>query len=191
MCRWAIVCAAALLSSGLTSAEAQSEAPRTLSEGLTLHKIAIDNDRNAILLRVSLEKFDVRVLAALAPLRDVALYAQTSPERAARGYFLREYGRMYDALAVLAGGYIADFSPPTPLGLVASNGVVASPPHESWLTEGVFCSDSGRARIGKLDDGANPVSFRDCLQAGPLLLLDGKQPADVPSTRATGTWLWA
>jgi hypothetical protein len=87
------------------------------------------------------------VLTALVPIDVPNISPTQTLERAARGYFLKDYRTLYRAKAVLSGGYIASFSPPMALGLVKSNGVVANEFHKSWLTEGFFCSDVGRVKI--------------------------------------------
>ena len=86
----------------------------------------------------------------------------------------------------ISGGYLSSFSPPTPLGLVKSNGVLVSRPHDSWLVEGLYCENGSEAVIVKWQEENDLSSFRDCLQAGPILLLGGKQPQDVPSVESTG-----
>ena len=77
----------------------------------------------------------------------------------------------FDAVAVLSGGYIETYSPPTPLGFVKSSGRRFSGFHKSWLTDSVFCSDRGEAVIDYTENAdVDPARFRDCVQAGPLLL---------------------
>ena len=166
---------------GPSQAEAQ-DSPQTIADGLELHRASLGRGE-ATYLRVDLGKFDVRVLTALVPIDEPNISPTQTLERAARGYFLKDYRTLYGAKAVLSGGYIASFSPPMALGLVKSNGVIANEFHKSWLTEGLFCSDVGRVKI---DDDVDKDEFRDCLQTGPLLLLRGQPPRDGRSTRASG-----
>lgn len=140
-----------------------------LSSGVTIHYV-----------RVALDKYDVRVLAARVPLVERAQQVQRSIERSASGYTLDEYQRRYRALAVLSGGYIDDYSPPTPLGMVRSNGVQFGAIHRSWLVDGFYCARAGHAVITRVDNDQARNGFRDCVQSGPLLLLD-KQPVRDPS----------
>jgi hypothetical protein len=157
--------------------------PQVIADGLVLHQATVAEGRLATYLRVDLEKFDVRVLSALLPRKDDK--AQAAPERAARGFFLNDYRTLHNAEAVLSGGYIASFSPPTPLGLIKSDWTVVNAPHESWLTDGYFCSEPGRAQIQRWIDLA---AFRDCLQAGPILLLQGEPPKDLGRSRRPGSY---
>jgi hypothetical protein len=98
---------------------------------------------------------------------------------------LEDYSNLEHALAVLSGGYIAAFAPPTPLGFVKSNGVVLNAPHETWVVEGVLCTKKGQLIIRTWSSGADE-NFPDCLQAGPILLLGGKEPNDLPSRETNG-----
>ena len=78
-----------------------------------------------------------------------------------------------EAVAVLAGGYIASYSPPTPLGLVKSNGLITSSEHHSWLTDGFFCTDGNEAVIRTAEKNGTVSQFSDCVQTGPILILNG------------------
>jgi hypothetical protein len=179
--RFAAVTGLALAVSG-AHAPARAE-QKPLAVGLTLERIAGAAGSTRNYLRADLGKIDVRVLSPLVP--DVTgspSGVSYNVERGAKGFFLSDYLHRYRAAAVLAGGYTVSFSPPTPLGFVKSNGVTANyPARPTWATEGVFCSDRGRAVIEPFGDGAGVGAFRDCLQAGPLLLLNGAPPTGVPS----------
>jgi len=69
---------------------------------------------------------------------------------------------------------------------VKSDRVLVSSPHDSWLTEGFVCSDMGKVSIFAKDRPSDLEPFRDCLQSGPLLLVGGKPPSDLPSRRTGG-----
>jgi hypothetical protein len=142
-----------------------------------LIKSKLPNGVEISYVRVPLDKFDIRVLAARVPMFERAQQVQNlNPERASSGYSLREYLGHYGALAVLSGGYIDSYSPPTPLGLVRSNGLQISGIHNSWLVDGLFCSNPGHAEITLVDMDPMRQNFRDCVQSGPLLLLDKEKP---------------
>jgi hypothetical protein len=164
--------------------ETAKSAPPNLPDHLSFQQVHLSDNKNVFFVRAPLEFFDVRVLSPL-----VQFSAQTragDPERAARGYFLQDYLRRFDAIAILSGGYIDTYSPPTALGFVKSDGNILSKEHTTWLTEGVFCSDSGRAIIETVGASADRPKFRDCLQAGPLILSKGKPPTDLPSRKSSG-----
>jgi hypothetical protein len=123
-------------------------------------------------IRVDLSNFDVRVITPLVSLSGNQP-ASNNPERMPQGFLLSDYLTRYHAIAVMSGGYIDSYSPPTALGFVKSNGTLVAPPHNSWLTNGLFCSDVGRAVIQSASPLSNRSDLRDCLQAGPFLLSAG------------------
>lgn len=184
---WAQAATVSMFGLLLMAAQAQAEdSVGTISDGLVLHRTTAGDGQRAVYLRVNPDKFDVRVLTALAPLSDYKTAKIRSLERAPRGFFLRDYLRISSAAAVLSGGYLASFSPPEPLGFIKSNNVLANSVHDSWLTEGVFCSGVGQAQIERMRAPDDYAEYRDCLQAGPLLLIEGKPPFDAPSAQAHG-----
>jgi hypothetical protein len=156
--------------------------PRQVGDGAVLFRVVFSDKTDITALRVAPEKLDIRVLAAVVPIPDSPSRQLSNPERRARGYSLEEYLRRYSALAVMSGGYIDTYSPPTPLGLVKSNGILVQKPHRSWLVEGLFCSDIDRAQILLIENLEDQGRFRDCVQAGPVLLKGGIEP-DLPSRR--------
>jgi hypothetical protein len=137
------------------------------AQGLNIESQDLGSGKAAKYIRVDLGHFDVRVISPLVSLGGQAI--ASNPERAPQGLSLLEYLIRYGALAVMSGGYIDTYSPPTALGFVKSNGTLVAPPRNSWLTNGLFCSDEGRAVI----QSGIPDNFRDCLQAGPVLLSGG------------------
>ncbi len=153
------------------------------ANGISIQSVQLAGGKNLHIIRVSLDSFDIRVLSPLVPLDGAERYNR-DPDRVARGYYLDDYKRRFGADAVLAGGYINTYSPPTSLGLVRSNGQVVSPQRESWLVEAALCSDKGSIKIDLVDLVRLP--FRDCVQAGPLLLKAGKSPNELASRKAPG-----
>jgi hypothetical protein len=150
-------------------------------DGIFVQTIQIAAGKNMNLIKFPLDRFDVRVLSP--SLNWTEGYGR-DPDRKAKGFYLEDYKRRFDAVAVQAGGYIDSYSPPTSLGLVRSNGQVVSRQRDSWLTEAALCSDTGNVKIDLVDLVRLP--FRDCVQAGPLLLRSGKPPSDLPSRKAPG-----
>jgi hypothetical protein len=160
--------------------------PKLIEPGLTLERILVTPGSTRNYLRADTAKIDVRILSPLVP--DLAAPSPVGNYGiAAKGLFLADYLRRYRAAVVLAGGYTVSLSPPTPLGLVKSNGVTTNYPAHvvTWAAEAVFCSDRGRALIEPFRPSADYKGFRDCIQAGPLLLLNGAAPTDVPSVQAS------
>jgi len=150
---------------------------------LVLKQIKIANAAvDVSYVRVSLKDSDVRVLAASAP-DDVQSTRPLYSDRSASGYSLQDYQVRYGAFAVVSGGYFDSYSPPTPWGLLKSNGTQISEVRRSWLTDGFFCSDVGHVEIMSVSNDAARVGFRDCVQSGPLLLL-GKKPVNDPTRDA-------
>jgi hypothetical protein len=143
------------------------------TKDLNIQSQQISSGKIVNYVRIDLVDFDVRVLTPLVLLRDTPSSA-SNPERMPQGLFLSDYLVRYGAVLVMSGGYIDSYSPPTSLGFVKSNSTLVTPPHNSWLTNGVFCSDAGRATIQLVDPEANRPNFRDCLQAGPLLVSAGQ-----------------
>ena len=135
----------------------------------------LTGEKSAYYLRVDLGDDDVRVLSPLVPLSSASV-ANRNPERMPQGFFLENYLVQYNAIAVSSGGYMSSYSPPMTLGFLKSNGMSVARPHNSWLTNGLFCSNADRAAIQLVGAEFEPPSFRDCLQAGPVLLRDGSPP---------------
>jgi hypothetical protein len=163
---------------------------KIVAEGLELNRIELSDNKSANYLRISLDKVDVRVLTPLVPLsRGDKTFVDTAGElsRVTRGFFLEDYKRQYNALAIISGGYIETYSPPTPLGFVKSNKIRVSVPQDSWLTNAMFCSDEGRASIQLMNPVTDRPEFRDCLQAGPMLLRGGKPPSDLVDMPTSGS----
>jgi hypothetical protein len=157
-----------------------------IEPGVTLETNIGANGLGQYVLRVELGRFDVRVVAAAVQILGPETGGDPEyNERAAKGFFLVDYFRRYRATAVMGGGYTASFSPPTPFGLVKSSGVTINPSHVTWATEGVFCSDKGRVAIAISGTAADNPDFRDCFEAGPLLLLNSLPPVGVPSVQSS------
>lgn len=121
-------------------------APLAFAKGPEIQAQQLAGGKLAHYLRVDLSNYDVRVLSPLVPL-SAASVANGNPERMPQGLFLADYLARYNAIAVSSGGYMASYSPPMALGFVKSNGMTIARPHNSWLTNGLFCSNADRAVI--------------------------------------------
>lgn len=143
------------------------------SGGIALEVLDLGGGKHVSFADFAVESFTLRVLTPLVSPEGKAVTAN-GRDRAAQGLFLADYAQRYRTVAVSSGGYIESFSPPTPLGFVKSRGIIISRSHESWLTDGVICSDDGRISIDAAGRTPDNSQFQDCLQAGPLLLKQGK-----------------
>lgn len=99
------------------------------------------------------------------------------------GLTLKEYAENGLYKLVQSGGFLSSWTPPYPLGYVKIGGREYSRPHNSWLTEGTFCTDGKKFEIFKYDE-AKTQAFLSCLQAGPVISLEGKDK--LLKTRNTG-----
>lgn len=92
------------------------------------------------------------------------------------GLAMRDFADLTGAAAVLAGGYVATFSPVQPLGYVRSGSRVSSRSHQSWLVDAMLCANWLDFELD-LFDTLYPKrdSYADCLQIGPMVVLDGKR----------------
>ncbi len=157
-------------------------------DSLNLRHIQLADNKRLHFVRVSLQLHDVRILSPLITLNadGYARRVSGNPERAVRGVYLQEYLTRFGADAVGSGGYIDSYSPPSSLGFVKSGGITLNSEHNSWLTEAIFCSDRGKATIALAKLFPASSEFRDCIQAGPLLLQNGKAPSEIPSHKSSG-----
>jgi len=92
------------------------------------------------------------------------------------GLAMRDFADLTGAVAVLAGGYVASFSPVQPLGYVRSGSRVSNRSHRSWLVDAMLCSNWRNFELGLFDElYKKRDSYADCLQIGPMVVLDGKR----------------
>jgi Phosphodiester glycosidase len=99
------------------------------------------------------------------------------------GYTLKEYFEFGSHEVVQSGGFFYGLSPPTSLGLVKIKNQEYSSTHKSWLTTGLFCSNGKNVIIGDVKE-VNPEKWISCLQAGHLVLKNGKNVMNIQSN----TW---
>lgn len=118
--------------------------------------------------RVNLKKRSVRIVSS----HSLALKNDSNSHLG--GYNLSEYQKLTNSPLVLSGGYLSSWQPALPLGLVKVNGVQANRPHLSWLVDGLFCTNGKEVIIDKYSSIEQTRNWLDCLQAGPLLIKDGK-----------------
>ncbi|MEA2895473.1 MAG: hypothetical protein QOJ84_1088 [Bradyrhizobium sp.] len=95
------------------------------------------------------------------------------------GSTLWDYLRDERASAVFTGGYLGSFSPATPIGLVRykSKTINNLKPSDPVLT-GLLCfgrqNDDSAILIVGLPQASSVEEWNSCLQAGPLIIVDGK-----------------
>ena len=124
--------------------------------------------------RVNLKKRSVRIVSS----HSLALKNDSNSHLG--GYNLSEYQKLTNSPLVLSGGYLSSWQPALPLGLVKVNGVQANRPHLSWLVDGLFCTNGKEVIIDKYSSIEQTRNWLDCLQAGPLLIKDGKIIKNAP-----------
>jgi uncharacterized protein YigE (DUF2233 family) len=84
---------------------------------------------------------------------------------------ITDYAINTDALVVISGGFMSSFRPPSPLGELMISGKRLSPPHKSWLTTGIFCTDGKNYSVGEFEN--YKIGPReDCIQTGPMFIHD-------------------
>jgi len=99
-----------------------------------------------------------------------------SPEKGQDGDTLVGFQARYEASVVLSGGFLKSFYPPTPLGFVKHGGEILNRGVTSDLLTGVLLASRRSVRIERYENDACSSAWSDCLQSGPLLVLQG-QPA--------------
>lgn len=122
-------------------------------------------------LRLGLNTYSLKVLTPPSPYNQTTTGSGQQTERASTGYFLRDYLARFKALAVMTGSYVVTYAPPTALGVVKSAGTTSGIAHASWSTEATVCSDGKKVTLTRTAD-SNPADFPDCLQTGPMLLVN-------------------
>jgi hypothetical protein len=90
------------------------------------------------------------------------------------GYTLKEYAEKGDYRIVQSGGFLSSWSPPRPLGYVKANNKEFNKVHDSWLTQGVFCTRKKEFKIEKYYSLSQFENWGNCLQAGPMIIQNHK-----------------
>ena len=89
-------------------------------------------------------------------------------------YSIEEYATRGPYVVVQSGGFLSSWSPPSALGYVKVKGIEYNPVHDSWLTNGVFCTNCRKFEIKKFTSSESFSGWTSCLQAGPLIAEGGK-----------------
>lgn len=101
------------------------------------------------------------------------LLVSGSEGQSSRALLLGDYYRSSKAKIIISGGYMASFSPPTPLGLVKVDGTELSRPHKTWIGTGMVCAAGQQVRIAPFEALVSDKASTDCIQSGPLLVQNG------------------
>jgi hypothetical protein len=88
------------------------------------------------------------------------------------------------ALAIVSGGFLENYIPATPAGLVQKDRKLLNGPKKDRILSGLVCFSSpgkgGPVAILPLAKGLQSrAEYSDCLQSGPLLVYEGKPFADL------------
>ncbi len=103
---------------------------------------------------------------------DVAPRDPGAPKYA--GLTLSEYAALGNYRIVQSGGFLSSWSPPSPLGYVKIQGQEYNRSHNSWLVQGMFCTDGRKFEFSRFSSEHNYSSWPSCLQAGPLVILGSR-----------------
>lgn len=114
-------------------------------------------------------------LAIVTPSTPEASHPSPKSSYVGGGYTLAEFAKDFNASVVISGGYMNSFAPPVPLGLVKSAGVVLNGPHNSWLFNGLICVAQTQVQIEPYSNVDQTIKCRDSLQAGQLLVQNGRK----------------
>lgn len=106
------------------------------------------------------------------------------------GHTLGAYFQKHNANAALSGGFLKSFQPPIPLGLVQINGRPLNRYVSSPFLSGLLLIRNGNPTIVPIRGPSSAAGWDDALQAGPLLLHDGK-PALPKQSDAMSKADWA
>ncbi len=101
---------------------------------------------------------------------DVASRDQASQSYA--GLTLAEYAALGRYRVVQSGGFLSSWSPPSPLGYVKIQGQEYNRMHDSWLVQGVFCTDGRNFEISRFSSNNSYAAWPSCIQAGPPIILN-------------------
>ncbi|APX12554.1 hypothetical protein [Tateyamaria omphalii] len=105
------------------------------------------------------------------------LVAETLGVGRREGLLLLEFVQRTDYDYFLSGGYLSEFVPVIPLGLVRSKDRDYSKAHNTWLTTGIFCASGSDWVILKHPSNL-AFNYPDCIQAGPLMIANSKSNFD-------------
>jgi hypothetical protein len=104
------------------------------------------------------------------------------PEGNQAGDTLVGFQSRYRPIAVLSGGFLKSFYPPTPLGMVKHGGIALNRGIKGEPLTGVLLATRNRVAILPYADNRCDSTWSECLQAGPLLVDHGTPALPSPET---------
>jgi hypothetical protein len=147
-----------------------SLAPATaeqLTAGVRHESIAVAGGGVIDVIVVEDQKARARVISSLSTSN-----ARTYGFNVAGSMTISDYYFDANPIAVVSGGFLRRYSPPTPSGMLIINNRQISRETLTWSGKGMFCADDQGYFVGRFDqDKAN--SYSDCVQSGPLFIEDG------------------
>lgn len=152
--------------------------PRVSVRGTTFPAIApgMEAFDGAVPLRD--RRVQLTVVRVDPAVRRLALVAPDSPKSG--GHAVQRYLENERAYAALSGGYMKSFYPAIPTGLVQLDSKPMNRPVQSQLMNGLFAVRGARVAILPYDGVAAVSGFADALQAGPLLVQQGRSALPGP-----------
>lgn len=92
----------------------------------------------------------------------------------ATGLTVRDYILQKSAVVALSGGYVKEYFPPIPEGYLQVNGEPLNRKGSTAVLNAVACTSPNKLLVDFYQDQFDTREWQDCLQAGPMLIADGR-----------------
>jgi len=149
-----------------------------LPAGLTYQHITASTPAKVSLHIVKLDS--AAFIARVSVVKDRLETKSVSGSPSLASWLLADFAREYNSSAVVSGGYLSSFTTLEELGYVRSEKRSLNPRHESWLLNAIYCEDKDFDINYAQTVLPLRISYRGCLQAGPMLVFDGKPQLQDP-----------
>jgi hypothetical protein len=136
------------------------------SSGISHRRIRLERGGSLDIVVVEKGSAKVKVVSSIS-----SSSARTFGFEVGSNMTITDYADNTDALAVVSGGFMSSFRPPSPLGEIVISGRRVSPPHNSWLTTGMLCANERNVYVGEFN--TDKIGLHDdCIQTGPIFIHD-------------------
>jgi hypothetical protein len=142
-----------------------------LANGVTLHVKQESGEFEYAIINVARHAAIVKVAVPRAVIRADENIVSQAADRQRGGLLLSDYKRDTNAFAIISGGYVASFAPPKALGFIKVDGRELQ---DNRTNGGIFCSSLTDYKILSIEQFNETDKFLNCLQAGTLIVEDGK-----------------